>query len=177
MASNRTVYHVVPAASGKKWLITQEGNDGAREEFATKGEAIDVANQWARKQQPSQVKVHRSNGNMEYESTTVTIRCGHRVEAVGCLLSLAARLKGDELMSRSVAITLIVALACALGACGQNDDRPKTSAEKSGSTSSTVGSGTAANPTKAPLQTGEVRAGTTGGEGNKTGTRTTPPPK
>jgi len=69
MASNRTVYHVVPAASGKKWLITQEGNDGAREEFATKGEAIDVANQWARKQQPSQVKVHRSNGNMEYEST------------------------------------------------------------------------------------------------------------
>jgi len=80
-------------------------------------------------------------------------------------------------MSRPLTITLIIALVCALGACDRYDNRPKTSAEKSDSTSSTVGSGTAANPTQAPLQTGEVPAGTTGGEGNKTGTRTTPPPK
>ena len=27
MASNRTLYHVVPNASGDKWLITPEGSD------------------------------------------------------------------------------------------------------------------------------------------------------
>ena len=80
-------------------------------------------------------------------------------------------------MSRPVAITLVFALVSTLGACGPGDKRPKTSPEKSDSSSSPVGSSTAANPTKAPLQTGEVPAGTTGGEGNKTGTRTTPPPK
>jgi hypothetical protein len=69
MASNRTVYHVVPNSSGEKWLITQEGNDSTREEFDTKAEAVEGAKQRARKQEPSQVKVHKSDGNMEYEST------------------------------------------------------------------------------------------------------------
>ncbi len=80
-------------------------------------------------------------------------------------------------MSQRLTIALTLALACALGSCGQDNKKPKTSAEKPAGASSTVGSGTAANPTKAPLQTGEVPAGATGGEGNKTGARTTPPPK
>ena len=86
-------------------------------------------------------------------------------------------LTGDDPMSKPLTIALILALALPLGACDRDGKKPKTSAEKSDSPSSTVGSGTAANPTKAPLQTGEVPAGTPGGEGTKTGARTTPPPK
>ena len=69
MASNRTVYHVVPNGSGEKWLITQEGNDSTREELNTKAAAVDAAKERARKQEPARVKVHKSDGNMEYEST------------------------------------------------------------------------------------------------------------
>jgi hypothetical protein len=68
MASNRTVYHIVPDASGEQWLVTQE-NGEFRREFATKEQAVDAAKDRARGQEPSQVKVHTSDGNMEYEST------------------------------------------------------------------------------------------------------------
>ena len=68
MASNRTVYHVVPDASGDKWVVTQE-NGSFRQEFRRKDEAVDFARQRARGQEPSQVKVHKGDGNMEYEST------------------------------------------------------------------------------------------------------------
>lgn len=68
MASNRTVYHVVPDASGDRWLVTQE--DGRfRQEHRTKEEAVNAAKERARGQEPSQVKVHKSDGNMEYENT------------------------------------------------------------------------------------------------------------
>ena len=40
MASNRTVYHVVPDASGDKWLVTQEGSDSMRKVFERKAEAV-----------------------------------------------------------------------------------------------------------------------------------------
>ena len=69
MASNRTVYNVVPDASGDRWLVTQEGNDRTLEVFPRKAAAVLTAKIRARKQEPSQVKVHNSDGNMEYEST------------------------------------------------------------------------------------------------------------
>jgi hypothetical protein len=69
MASNRSVYHVVPNASGDKWVISQENNDSLRQEFRTKEEAVNAAKERARGEEPSQVKVHTSDGNMEYEST------------------------------------------------------------------------------------------------------------
>lgn len=68
MATNRTVYHVVPNSSGESWLVTEEGG-GFRQEHRTKDEAVNAAKERARGQAPSQVKVHRSDGNMEYEST------------------------------------------------------------------------------------------------------------
>jgi hypothetical protein len=68
MASNRTVYHVVPNASGEKWVVSQESGS-YKQEFATKKEAEDFAKERARGQEPSQVKVHKADGNMEYEST------------------------------------------------------------------------------------------------------------
>ena len=69
MASNRTVYHVVPNASAGAWVVSQENNDTFREEYWTKEEAVQAAKDRARGQEPSQVKVHKSDGNMEYEST------------------------------------------------------------------------------------------------------------
>jgi hypothetical protein len=68
MASDRTVYHVVPNASGEKWLVTEE-NAEFRQEFGTKDEAVNAAKDRARGHEPSQVKVHKRDGNMEYEST------------------------------------------------------------------------------------------------------------
>ena len=69
MATNRTVYHVVPDASAQQWVVSQENNESFREEYRTKEEAVDAAKERARGQEPSQVKVHTRDGNMEYEST------------------------------------------------------------------------------------------------------------
>jgi hypothetical protein len=82
-------------------------------------------------------------------------------------------------MTNARAIAVLLTLTLSLVACGR-DDRAGVSNDKSGSTSSVMGSGTSANPTKAPLQTGE--AGATGnadaaGGGTTTGGRTTPNPK
>jgi len=69
MASNRTVYHVVPNASGERWVISKEDNQSFREEYDTKEQAVEAAKSRARQEEPSQVKVHGSDGNMQYEST------------------------------------------------------------------------------------------------------------
>ena len=69
MASDRSVYHVVPNANQEQWLVTLENNDRFREEYDTKDEAVDAAKKRARAEEPSQVKVHKADGNMEYEST------------------------------------------------------------------------------------------------------------
>jgi len=68
MASDRTVYHVVPNADQSRWVVSLEKGD-FREEYDTKEEAERAAKERARSEQPSQVKVHKKDGNMEYEST------------------------------------------------------------------------------------------------------------
>lgn len=68
MAQNRKVYHVVPDAGAEAWVVSQEGGK-FRREFPKKDEAVDFAKARARGEEPSQVKVHKANGNMEYEST------------------------------------------------------------------------------------------------------------
>ena len=68
MAQDRTVYHVVPNSSAERWVVSQE-NAEFRREFDTKEEAVEFAKERARGQEPSQVKVHKKDGNMEYEST------------------------------------------------------------------------------------------------------------
>jgi hypothetical protein len=69
MAANRTVYHVLPNASGEQWVVSQENDDSFREQYGSKLEAVQAAKTRARGQEPSQVKVHTRDGNMEYEST------------------------------------------------------------------------------------------------------------
>ena len=69
MPSDRTVYHVVPDASGDQWVVSREDNDSFREEYRTKKEAVRAAKERARGEEPSQVKVHKRDGNLDYEST------------------------------------------------------------------------------------------------------------
>ncbi|HEY2292653.1 MAG TPA: DUF2188 domain-containing protein [Thermoanaerobaculia bacterium] len=64
----RVVYHVVPNSSGEKWVVSQERAE-FRREFETKDEAVEFAKERARKEELGQVKVHKKDGNMEYEST------------------------------------------------------------------------------------------------------------
>lgn len=65
---DRVVYHVVPNASAERWVVSQE-NAEFRREFETKEEAVQFAKERARKEELGQVKVHKKDGNMEYEST------------------------------------------------------------------------------------------------------------
>lgn len=58
----------MPDARGDKWLVTMENSNAFREEYRTKEEAV-TANERAREQERSQVKVHKSDGNIDYEST------------------------------------------------------------------------------------------------------------
>ena len=64
----RIVYHVVPNSSGEKWVVSQERAE-FRRELDTKDEAVQLAKDLARKAELGQVKVHKKDGNMEYEST------------------------------------------------------------------------------------------------------------
>jgi uncharacterized protein DUF2188 len=65
---DRIVYHVVPNSSAERWVVSQE-NAEFRREFDTKEEAVEFAKERARQAELGQVKVHKKDGNMEYEST------------------------------------------------------------------------------------------------------------
>jgi hypothetical protein len=65
---DRVVYHVVPNSSAQRWVVSQE-NAEFRREFDTKEEAVEFAKERAREAELGQVKVHKKDGNMEYEST------------------------------------------------------------------------------------------------------------
>lgn len=66
--TRRKVFHVSPNSSGEKWVVSQENSEFKRE-FETKTEAEEFAKTTAKKAELAQVKVHRKDGNMEYEST------------------------------------------------------------------------------------------------------------
>ena len=66
--NGRVVYHVVPNASGDKWVVSQE-NAAHRTEHETKEEAVAEAKRLAQAAELGQIKVHKKDGNMEYEST------------------------------------------------------------------------------------------------------------
>ena len=67
-SSQREVYHVVPNSSAERWVVSQENNE-FRQEFETKEEAVQFARDRAKKAWLGQIKVHKHDGNMEYEST------------------------------------------------------------------------------------------------------------
>ena len=64
----RKVYHVVPDSAAEKWLVSQE-NASFRKAFDTKEEAVEEARRLAQAADLGQIKVHKKDGNMEYEST------------------------------------------------------------------------------------------------------------
>jgi hypothetical protein len=67
-SGQRVVYHVTPDASAEKWVVTQEYRN-LRREFSTKEEAEKFAKYRARLNELSQVKVHKRDGNIDYEMT------------------------------------------------------------------------------------------------------------
>jgi hypothetical protein len=66
--NGRVVYHVVPNSSAEKWVVSQENAD-YRSEHDTKEEALQEAKRLAQQAELGQIKVHKKDGNMEYEST------------------------------------------------------------------------------------------------------------
>ena len=67
MSQMQTVYHVVPNTSGTQWIIVMENSSAFRQEHRTKDHAVNAADELAREQEPSRIKVHNRNGDMEYE--------------------------------------------------------------------------------------------------------------
>lgn len=69
MVANRTVFHVTPYVNS--WKVKAEGAGPYEFEAVmdTKEEAVRVAKEHARAQQPSQVIVHNSDGKISDEST------------------------------------------------------------------------------------------------------------
>jgi uncharacterized protein DUF2188 len=68
ITKERVVYHVVPNSSAERWVVSQE-NAEFRREFDTKEEALEFAKERAKSAELGQVKVHKQDGNMEYENT------------------------------------------------------------------------------------------------------------
>lgn len=68
MAKDRTVYHVLPNGD-KGWKVENVGNKKVLMEEATKEEIVKKIKEKAKKEEPSQVVVHKKDGNIEYEST------------------------------------------------------------------------------------------------------------
>jgi len=66
--NQRTVYHVSPDAAAERWVVSQENGDFKRE-FDRKEDAVELAKKKAQFDRISQVKVHKNDGSMEYEST------------------------------------------------------------------------------------------------------------
>lgn len=62
----RNVYHVVPAHEG--WRIDQEGVGADPLTHASKDDAIRIARERARLNEPSRVVVHRQGGGVETDA-------------------------------------------------------------------------------------------------------------
>jgi hypothetical protein len=69
MATHRTVYHVLPDSAPDQWVVIQENDARLRDRYRTKADAVAAARQRAEGHEPSQLKVHTSDGSIEYEST------------------------------------------------------------------------------------------------------------
>lgn len=68
MAKDRTVYHVLPNGE-RGWKAENVGNNQIIIEDSTKEEVVRKVKEKARKDEPSQVVVHKQDGTFEYEST------------------------------------------------------------------------------------------------------------
>ena len=66
--SERAVYHVTPDASAERWIVSLE-NSNFRQEFGSKRAAEKFAKEAAQNNGLAKLKVHRKDGNMDYEST------------------------------------------------------------------------------------------------------------
>ena len=63
----RIAVHVTP--SDDKWAVKIETRDRAEALYDTKDKAVDVAVEMAKRNEPSQVKIHRQDGTFQEERT------------------------------------------------------------------------------------------------------------
>ena len=63
----RVAIHVIPADG--QWEVKFETNDRSISRYETKPEAIDVAVEMAKRNKPSQVKIHKRDGTFQEERT------------------------------------------------------------------------------------------------------------
>lgn len=68
MAKDRTVYHVLPNGE-EGWKAENVGNHKVIFQEKTKEEVVKKIKEKARGEEPSQVVVHGSDGNIQHEST------------------------------------------------------------------------------------------------------------
>lgn len=69
MNKERKVYHVVWDESDSRWEVQFEGSQRASETYETKEEAVDAARRLAQNYKPSQLIVHRKDGEIQTEYT------------------------------------------------------------------------------------------------------------
>ena len=62
----RVVYDVAP--DGKRWKFTEEGG-GVHSHHSTKDQAVNAAMKIAKRNAPSQLRIHKSDGSIEAERT------------------------------------------------------------------------------------------------------------
>ena len=67
MCALLVVYHVVPNASATEWVISRDDDRSFCELYRTKEEAIEAAAGRARRHRPSQLRVHRTYRDIDYE--------------------------------------------------------------------------------------------------------------
>lgn len=69
IGAERSVYHVVPHKDSGEWHVKREGVARALGSHARKKDAVAGATQRAKKQIPSQVKIHKRDGTIQREYT------------------------------------------------------------------------------------------------------------
>lgn len=60
-----TVYHVTPDGSGPGWAVESESADEPYGRYETKRRAVEEAREVARKEQPSRLVIHGSDGSIQ----------------------------------------------------------------------------------------------------------------
>jgi hypothetical protein len=68
MAETR-VFHLVPDADKKDWALKEEGKSRAVRRFAKKGEGQKYAREFAKKNSPSVLVLHKADGTVQGQSS------------------------------------------------------------------------------------------------------------
>lgn len=69
MTKDRTVYHVTYDHAGEHWQVKQEADASPAGTYSTKEEAVSIARGAAQGNRPSQLIIHKMDGQIQEEYT------------------------------------------------------------------------------------------------------------